>query len=357
VPVVNDLGRIGAAPDLIHGHHQPPTVAALAHFPGAPALFVAHDWIAWHDAPPKLPRILRYVAVDRTNRDRLVLENGIPEERVRVLLNWVDLERFQPRGPLPERPRRALVFSNYARGETHLHAVTEACRRAGIPLDVVGSGVGRTVDRPEELLGQYDLVFAKARCALEALAVGTAVVLCDFSGLGGMVTAGELDALRELNLGVRTLRRPLSPELLLAEIARYDAADTAEVSRRVRATAGLDTALDRLLSLYHEVIEEFARVGPPDPETERRAFADHLQTWASWAPWLRDRCWTLETEKADLIARVRDLEEKPRKTEEAGEAGEAERTAYIRDLEEELRTLRGSAAFRLRDALIRLRRR
>jgi hypothetical protein len=374
VPVVHDLGRIGAAPDLIHGHHQPAAVAALAWFPGVPALFVAHDWIAWHDAPPKLPRILRYVAVDRTNRDRLVLENGVLEERVRVLLNWVDLERFRPRGPLPERPRRALVFSNYARGETHLPAVAEACRRAGIPLDVVGAGAGKPADRPEELLGEYDLVFAKARCALEALAVGTAVVLCDHPGLGGMVTAARLDELRELNLGARTLQRPLSPDLLLAEIARYDAADAAEVSRRVRATAGLETALDALLALYREVIEEFERSGPPDPETERRAFAGHLQTWASWAPWLRDRCWTLEAEKADLLARSRALETEKAdllaesrafETEKADllaesralEKEKAEAAAHLRDLEEELRILRGSAAFRLRDALIRLRRR
>ena len=39
------------------------------------------------------------------------------------------------------------------------------------------------------LTGDYDLVFAKARCALEAMAVGAAVVLCDTHGLGPMVTS------------------------------------------------------------------------------------------------------------------------------------------------------------------------
>src|SRR6266545_2703045 len=126
VQVMDDLAAVGEPPDLIHGHHQPQTVEALLRFPGIPALFVSHDATAWHDAPPLLTRIRRYVAVDEANRDRL-LAAGAPEERLRILLNWVDLERFRPRSaPLPARPRRALVFSNYAREDTHLPAVREA---------------------------------------------------------------------------------------------------------------------------------------------------------------------------------------------------------------------------------------
>jgi hypothetical protein len=281
VPVVDDLARLGARPDLIHGHHHQPTMAALLQFPGVPALFVSHDWISWNDEPPLFPRIVRYVAVDATNRDRLVIENAIPEARVRLLLNWVDLERFQPRGPLPERPRRALVFSNQARGATFLPAVEEACRRAGLELDVVGQGNGRSVTRPEEVLGGYDLVFAKGRAALEALAVGTAVVLCDLHGLGPLVTRADLDALRLLNLGVRTLRDPVTPEGLLREIRRYDAHDSAGVSRRVRETAGMEEALDRLLDLYAEVIAEGERLAPWPLEPEARAAAAYLSRWTA----------------------------------------------------------------------------
>lgn len=193
IPVVSDIDRFAVRPDLIHGHHHQQTMAALLRFPGVPAVFVVHDWAAWHDAPPVFPRILRYVAVDGTNRDRLVVENSVPEEKVRVLHNWVDLERFRPRSPLPERPRKALVFSNYASRDTHLPAVEEACRRAGLELDVSGSGAGKALAAPETMLGEHDLVFAKARCALEALAVGTAVVLCDYRGLGTLVTSAGLD--------------------------------------------------------------------------------------------------------------------------------------------------------------------
>jgi Glycosyltransferase Family 4 len=378
VPVVDDLAQIGVRPDIIHGHHHQQAMAALLRFPGVPAVFAAHDWMAWHDAPPAFPRILRYMAVDGTNRDRLVVEHAIPEDRVRVLLNWVDLERFQPRDPLPEHPRRALVFSNYAREDTHLPAVQEACRHAGLELDVIGSGTGRSAQAPERVLGEYDLVFAKARCALEALAVGTAVVLCDFRGLGPLVTSAELDGLRWLNLGVRTLRDPITPELLLRQIGRYDPRDAAEVSRRVRETAGLETGLDRLLDLYREVLAESERLGPPDPEGESRAAAAYLQSWSGWAPHLRPLLDDIDAHRLQLDLRVRGLEAEERRLLEELEESRSRRDHLETELQElraqrdsledelrqlrpqrdrlerDLRQVRASATWRAREALLRL---
>ncbi len=134
--------------------------------------------------------------------------------------------------------------------------------------------------QPEAVLGQYDIVFAKARCALEAMAVGAAVILCDFRGVGSMVTTGELERLRRLNFGHRALSQSHDPEVIAREIARYDAADAAEVSRRIRATAGLHTLVDDTLALYHEVLDEFAEAGAPSAEMEARAAAAYLR-WVS----------------------------------------------------------------------------
>jgi glycosyltransferase involved in cell wall biosynthesis len=261
VPVIDDLNSLGARPDVIHGHHHVETMMALLHFPQTPAVYFCHGWVSWLDEPPHFPRILRYVAVDDTCLDRLVLRSGVPEERARVLLNFVDLKRFRPREPLPPRPARALLFSNYASGETHLGVVREACARAGLEFDVVGSGAGRPCAEPEKLLGGYDIVFAKARAALEAMAVGAAVVLCDATGMGPMVTAADFGRLRALNFGVRALKHPLDAERLAHEIERYDPADAAEVSRRVRAEASRDAALDELIELYEEVIAEYGALG------------------------------------------------------------------------------------------------
>ena len=277
VPVVDKLSHVAVLPDLIHGQHHIETMTALLHFPHTPAVFFCHGWLPWEETPPHFPRILRYVAVDDTCRDRLVCEHGIAEERVRVILNFVDLKRFVPRAGLPSRPRRALVFSNSASETTYLGTVREACQRAGISLDVVGSNAGTTSKRPEEILGQYDIVFAKARCALEALAVGTAVVLCDRVGVGPMVTTTELEHLRRLNFGIRTLQGNIDSDALEKEIARYDAADAMEVSRRVRGECGYQEALSELVALYQEVIAEYKQLPMRDTDVDSRAAAAYLR--------------------------------------------------------------------------------
>ena len=276
VPVIDNLDAISSPPDLIHGQHHVETMAALLRFPNTPAVFFCHGWLPWEETPPGHPRILRFVAVDDTCRDRLVCESGAPEERVSVILNSVDTDLFLPRGPLPSKPSRALVFSN---GATHVGAVREACRRTQLTLDVIGADSGNVSVRPQDLLGQYDIVFAKARCALEALAVGSAVVLCDTVGVGPMVTTSEVDQLRRLNFGVRALRGNVDADVLEKQIARYDAADAAEVSRRIRNGAGREAAIDQIVALYHGVIAEFETI-TRDPDAEGRAEASYLQQLA-----------------------------------------------------------------------------
>ncbi len=267
------LGR----PDIIHGHHHLDTMTALLRLPTTPAIYVCHGSTPWEEAAPRFPRILRYVAVDHACRDRLVIEHAIPPDRIRVILNFVDLERFKPRAQLPPNPLRALVVSNQASEETHTGAVRLACERAGITLNVVGKAMGNVSAQPESLLGNYDIVFAKGRAALEALAVGAAVVLCDAAGAGPMVTTQNVAELRPLNFGIRALHEPLTAEVIAREIARYDPADAADVSRFIRGTAGREGVIDELLSLYQEVINEYSCLPNHDVNAEHKAMADYLR--------------------------------------------------------------------------------
>lgn len=287
VAVTDDLATIAEPPDVIHGHHGPETLAALLAFPGVPAVAVCHSWVGWPDAPLRFPRVLRHVAVDHTCRDRLCLEHGIAPERVHVVLNSVDLGRFRLGPPRPARPRRALVFSNAGGAAgSHLEPVRQACEAEGIALEVAGAAAGRSLERPEDVLSEFDLVFAKAKAAIEAMAAGAAVVLCDAVGAGPMVTAAELARLRALNFGMRALRQPVTPAVLRREIARYDAVDAAAVTRAIRETAGRDVMVNDLCALYETVIAEHRTAGPADAAGEMRAAATYVQ-WL--APRLHQR--------------------------------------------------------------------
>ncbi len=304
VPAVDDLAAIAEPPDLIHGQHHVETLTALLFFPGVPGLFVCHGFEPWEEAPLLFPRLLRHVAVDLPTAERLAAA-GVPPERIETVLNFVDLARFRPRPPLPRRPGKALVFSNNAAEGSHLPTVRAACAGAGIELEVAGIASGRVAERPEELLPGYDLVFAKGRAAIEALAVGAAVVLCDAAGCGPMVTSGELDRLRPLNFGFRTFDQPLSAPAVSAQIARYDPADAALVSAMMRQTASLDEAVDRYLDLYGQILAEHrARgAGAADVVAESRAGAAYLR-WLD--PYLKERGRALIDREA-LWRRVRAL--------------------------------------------------
>jgi len=321
IPVVTRLDAVGFEPDVIHGQHAHQTMAALERFPRAPGIFFCHSFLSWHDEPPLHPRLLRYVAVDRACFDRSISQAGVPEERAVLLLNFVDLERFRPRGPLPERPRRALFFSNRARPGPALDAVTEGCRRAGVSLDVIGRGMKTSTERPEDVLGAYDVVFAKAKAAMEGIAVGAAVVLCDTTGFGGPVTSARYELLRESNFGARVLNDEPTADAVAAALAAYDAADAERVSQRFRGEGSLEATIDLLLGLYEEVIEEHRAATPADPErareSERRAVAAYLDRIASTpvivdATNYKNENARLERESARLRAELTELRARPR---------------------------------------------
>ena len=235
IPATTDINQLRGPVDVIHGHHNPTTAIAAARFPDVPAIFVCHDFLAWHDAPPKLANICRYVAVDKAVEDRLTHE-GIASDRVQVILNAVDTQRFRPGASLPAYPARALLF---AKQKGPIREVSAACDLLGISLDIVGPAIDNVTSTPEQLMPEYDLVFASAMTALEALACGRPVVVCDGRGLAGMVTGSNFDAWRPLNFGRRTLNRPVERRLLIDEINRYDAEDATALMARVRNEASL----------------------------------------------------------------------------------------------------------------------
>jgi hypothetical protein len=258
-------------------------MTALLSLPGVPAIYFCHGWLPWEELPPVFPRIFRYVAVDRTCLERVLYEALIPEEKTLVLLNFVDLKRFQPRGPLPPKPGRAVIFSNYARQNNSTQSIREACARCQVEVDVTGLSTGSPTDEPEKLLPQYDLVFAKGRAAMEAMAVGNAVVVCDSAGCGPLVTPWNFDQLRSLNFGIRTLRLPVTVENVMEQIGLYDPNNAAQVCQLIRAQADLERTTDQLLDLYGKVIEEFKQMRPPDPIAELRAGGAYLQSFSALA--------------------------------------------------------------------------
>ena len=277
IPVVQDLDSTTIKPDLIHGQHHLETMTALGHFPGTPAIFLCHGWLPWEEIPPLHPRIMRYVTVSDAVRDRLIYECGIRETKITTILNAADLERFRPRPALPRIPRRALVFNSQINETNVLGIFREACARHGMSLEVMGYASGTPSIEPEARLGEYDIVFAHGRSALEALAVGTAVICCGLEGAGPMVSMQNLQVLRRNNLAIRVHSKALTSDGLSAEIARYDPVEASRVCAEVRATAGLDGMVDEMLSIYAGALSAWGKSREPSAADEGRAYSVYLK--------------------------------------------------------------------------------
>src|ERR1700674_5000585 len=80
-------------PDIIHGHHPAPTLIAVKRWPAIPAIHVCPDHLSPLHRTPLHPRIRRHVGVSRLCLKRL-LDEGVSKERVALLPNFVDTERF-----------------------------------------------------------------------------------------------------------------------------------------------------------------------------------------------------------------------------------------------------------------------
>jgi hypothetical protein len=277
IPVIKDLGALEIVPDLIHGQHHLETMTALARFPRTPAVFFCHGWLPWEESPPFHPRLLHYVTVSEALRDRLVYECGVPAEKITTILNSVDLDRFRPRSPLPEVPKRALVFNSQASAANILEPVRQACAQQGVQVDVMGYGSGNPSYHPEDQLGSYDLIFGVGRAALESLAVGAAVICCSQEGVGPMVSTQNLDWLRRNNFGIRILTRPLGAAVLSSEIRCYDPVDALKVSQAVRAAAGLNEMVERILAVYTSAMNSYAENPGCDQAAESLAYAVYLK--------------------------------------------------------------------------------
>jgi len=181
--------------------------------------------------------------------------DGVPADKVRVIHNGVDLDRFDVRVARPTRPHRRAVTVGRLTAVKDQATLIRAVGRvvAEVPdfqLDIVGDGPARReLEMLRDSLGLTDHVHFRgyhsrvgdflatadffvlsslsegvSLALLEAMASGLPVVATDVGGNGEVVVPGETGYLAP----------PNSPELLAAQMLRL-ADNAAEISRMGRA--------------------------------------------------------------------------------------------------------------------------
>ena len=256
VKVIETLNETPWHPDVIHGHHEWETSLAALAFPNVPVISFCRGTVPWQETPCRAPNVKCWVGVDEACIRFLLDEFGIPEDRIHMILNGVDLDKFPVRPPLPSKLKRVLVFSNYAEEDNYLAQIREACDLEGIECRAIGSGVGEILSDPREVLAESDLVFAKGKAALEAVVSGCGLVVCDMKGLGEMVTTENFTKARALSFAYGAITDEITVEKVRSRFAEWNSKTCRETAELARESASLDVVIDRLETIYDSVLSE-----------------------------------------------------------------------------------------------------
>lgn len=325
--------------DAVLAHDAIAATAMAARYPRARIVQVAHSDLYDHQLPPVAEDAVDAVIVlSGRIAERLgAMALGAPVVRLR---HPIDTERFADLGPLHERPRRALVVSNYLTGDRR-RALFEAWEGAGVECVQAGTETDWTLDVVAAMRG-VDIVVGKARAVLEGMSCARAVYVFDEFGGDGWVTPGTYAAAEADNFAGLATDSPRTPGDLRADLEGYHR-DMGWINRELVKT---HHAARRHAHAVVEVLRGPARAGRP----AATALADlSRQLRLAWHA--ERRTMVLQGEYVRLQRRTLAAEEEAAAAQRRAEAAEAE-LARARSL---LATRRAQAGLRAGGVLDRLR--
>lgn len=313
IPVHTDPRALAGKFDLIHGQHFVETAVAMAALPGVPALFFCHgdpsgDWI---EHPPVHPRVVRWLTTCDNLRHHLARVLNREASTIGVVTNPVDVEALPETAAPAWPPQRAVVFHNTLTEDSpeweHAKAV---CQDRGMTLDGLGAGFGRRTSQPCDELAGVDLVFASGRCAMEAMAMGRAVVILGPGHSGGLAGPEDYPALVASNF-TRTLRKfSCADPMEWVESPVQTGEAIARLSTMVREHHALPRVADQLEQFHREVAK--LRPEPIAQVLEEESMANAVNLHLAWRQMLasHDQAKTARRKHARLeekLARANDL--------------------------------------------------
>ncbi len=188
-----------------------------ARYPRSAHVYVCHGTMHQINTPPQVPGACDAIVIlnDRVGRWAKGLASTVAVTR---LSQPVDLDRFHPRGGPRDRPRRLLLFGNYAHGARR-SMVEQLCTDLGI--DVVRVGAEQGTASPEGAIAEADIVMGYGRCIVEAMAAGRAAYVYDRHGGDGWVTPESYERLESDGFGGQATGLVVDGDRLRADLAGY----------------------------------------------------------------------------------------------------------------------------------------
>ncbi len=223
------------------------------------------------------PRTDLVCAVSNQVKEGIVAREGISPEKVRVVYNGVELERFDPRPKEGSEEFVLLYVANLSPVKNHL-TLLEAIRRlrsklSGFKLLLVGKDKGELPKLKEfvrehgleaevEFLGERrdvpELIASADVCLQVSVSEGMSNTLLEYMAGARPIIASNIGPNREVLLGTGVLVNPKDPEEIAGSIlGLYSSPEMRrEIGLLARRRAEERFSVDRMIGDYESILKE-----------------------------------------------------------------------------------------------------
>ncbi len=223
------------------------------------------------------PRVDLVCAVSNQVKEKIIAQEGVKEDRVRVIYNGVELDKF-PFSPKQEGQEFSLLYvANLSQVKNHITLLSALCRLKGkikrFRLFLIGKDKGEEkrlkkfvydhgLSKNVEFLGEQRNIpdwISKADVCLQAsLSEGMSNTLLEYMAGGRPIIASDIPSNREVLADAGVVVNPLDPdEIAGAILTLYSSPEIRrELGLKARKRAEERFSVERMLDEYETLLRE-----------------------------------------------------------------------------------------------------
>ncbi|CAH0122354.1 D-inositol-3-phosphate glycosyltransferase [Paenibacillus sp. CECT 9249] len=253
VEVTNDIRTLPKNIDIIHAQHRMEAYIAYTHYPDKPIIYMCHGVLPWQEQPLILPNVFIYVAVSEEVKNHLIKTYDIADEKIKIIRNGINLERFNSKRKVNYPPQKMLLISNRYTDEVK-KVLKSTCDSMDMNLKIIGQSA-QSVWNIEDEINEADIIVSLGRGILEAMSCGRIALVYDYNGGDGFVTFENYNKFKEKNFSGRTNKRKYSKDELIKEIKHVYKKDNIESNLElIKENHDIKKIADQFVDLYNNAL-------------------------------------------------------------------------------------------------------
>ncbi len=240
--------------DIIHAQHNIAAIIARSVFQKVPMVFMSHGFLPELEQSPSIDLgISKFIAVSEEVAENLKKNNRIPDEKIEIIRNFVDTQKFISKKNVNRVPKKLLVISNH-----YIDQVKNIVERSCIDLDIEVRHIGlpeNSVENVVDYINESDIIVTLGRGCLEAMACERNVIVYDIHGGDGFLDEKNFYDIRKNNFSGRRNGFIYSVEEFKNEISKYNPDQGKKLRKIIENENSINTIISSIEKIYFSVLK------------------------------------------------------------------------------------------------------